>query len=450
MPDFPRYNSRGQLTAQQPSVLSAPDNAGKELEVISQAAGQLGDAAMKWANAVDTIQKTRATANFKAGMADIEARAAADPDYNNSEQYIQEIERLRNENTGGFATRATETEMNLNLGLEAQVGRIKIENIYKKKMIDVGQASTLELIDAEVSDPSPSSLENIKALLNEQVQAGVYSRKDAFKLLQKAESDIKQNNFILDMEQDTELAEEKLKKNEYEFNVDVLSKARTMLDNKKAKNEEDRKQAMLDATNEAAQQLIDKTLTPEKLDNLVSNGLMTPNMALSFKLATAGPKVWKSFLSLEEQGAKSKIMTDNLEKVAENDIESRTQIVEAALRDYHTGKSGVKLDDNDLTFILRAANTKAENPSNPIWESLKGVMKFLRATKKDDVRYGAMEKFRDRWDMEQDPSPVMMEALQETYYGADERARKYVVGEMYPQGKFLGFDPTDGSLIFEN
>lgn len=201
MAEFPRYQSKGALTTQTPSVQAAEDTSGQVLQKVGEVGATLQDAALKWGNAVDTIQKTTATANFKSGLLDITQRAQNDPEYNNSDQYFKEIDKLKTDNLKGFSSKAAEAEMAINFGYEAKVGQIQIQNLYKKKMIDVGQASTLKLIDSEVNNPNDSSLTNIQKLLNTQVASGLIGHEDAYKLLRKANEDLGVNRVNKDLYQ---------------------------------------------------------------------------------------------------------------------------------------------------------------------------------------------------------------------------------------------------------
>lgn len=181
MPDFPRYNSKAQITTQQPSVQAAAGTEGQILEKTAQVASNASETALKWSNTVDTIQKTTSSANFKSGMLDITQRAQADPNYNNSDQYYKEIEKLKMDNLKGFSSKTAQTQAAIEFGYEAKVGQIQIENLYKKKMIDVGQVSAMKLIDAEIGNPSDSSFANIQKILNAQVQGGIFSHEEAYK-----------------------------------------------------------------------------------------------------------------------------------------------------------------------------------------------------------------------------------------------------------------------------
>src|SRR3990167_6798887 len=182
MPDFPRYNSKAQITTQQPSVQAAAGTEGQILEKTAQVASNASETALKWSNTVDTIQKTTSSANFKSGMLDITQRAQADPNYNNSDQYYKEIEKLKMDNLKGFSSKTAQTQAAIEFGYEAKVGQIQIENLYKKKMIDVGQASTLRLLDLEAQNPSPNMEKNMHAIIGQQVQAGTIGNEAAYKL----------------------------------------------------------------------------------------------------------------------------------------------------------------------------------------------------------------------------------------------------------------------------
>ena len=230
MPTFPRYNSTKQPTTQQPSVLAPTDNTGAVIAETGQKIGsQVQDITMKWSNTVDTIQKTTAQANFKTGMLDIQNRAANDPDYNNSDSYFKEIEKLRKDSLKGFSSKLAETEAAIEFGYEAKVGQIQIDNLYKKKMIDVGQMNSMRLIDAGVNNPTDSSLPSIKAELDKQVAAGIFDHKDAYKIFETSEQKLKFNTFLLDFRNDPVATEKKFGKDAYGMDIETAEKARSKL-----------------------------------------------------------------------------------------------------------------------------------------------------------------------------------------------------------------------------
>jgi hypothetical protein len=201
MPEFPRYESKGSLTTRQPSAMAVEDTSGQMIEKVGEVGQTIQKETLKWSNAVDTIQKTTSEANFKMGLLDIQQRAQNDPDYNNSAKYYQEIEKLKTDSLKGFSSKMAENEMAINLNYQGKVGQIQVENVYKKKLIDVGQTSSMRLIDAEVANPTDGSLDRVRAELGRQIQAGVFDRKDAYILERKANDDLGVNRINRDLYQ---------------------------------------------------------------------------------------------------------------------------------------------------------------------------------------------------------------------------------------------------------
>ncbi len=195
MPDFPRYNSKAQVNTQidtRPQEVMR-EGAGDKLDIINKAAGQVLGITMQWANAMDTIQATTAKANVKTSLIDINNRAALDPDYNNLGKYLQEVENLKGQNLKGFQSKANEQQTSLEVGLDLQIAKLNLENIYKKKAIVVGQVKALELVDLEQSNyiNSPDeqskldSAGKIKGIIDKQVTAGIFGLKEGKELYDK-------------------------------------------------------------------------------------------------------------------------------------------------------------------------------------------------------------------------------------------------------------------------
>ncbi len=235
MPNFPRAQSRGQITTQRPSVEASSDTNTQMIEQVGKIGQQIQEATVKWSNAVDTMQKTKSQVNFKSGMLDLEARAAADPDYNNSDQYFKEIAKLKSESLKGFSSKAAEAEMALNLGLESQVSKIKIDNIYKKKMMDVYASDIEGLIETEIQNPSPGSLGLINAKLDEGVSSLLISKEAATKARIKANKDLGANRINNDLYQaDTvekaRAIKESIRNGDYELGgVDIDPKTKSTM-----------------------------------------------------------------------------------------------------------------------------------------------------------------------------------------------------------------------------
>ena len=266
MPAYPRYQSKAAFTTQAPSAEAPLDNSGEIAQKVGETiGGTVQDISLKWSNAVDTIQKTVSQANFETGLADIQNRAQNDPNYNNSDQYYKEIEKLKNDSLHGFSSTTAQTQMGIELGYKAKVGQIQVQNLYKKKMIDIGQASTLQLIDKEINNPTDSSLPNIQKLLNIQVSAGLLDHKDAYVLLQKANKELGVNRVNQDLYKATTPEE-----------VDAIAKGITSgaYERGGVSIEPDKKKALLDIA-ESAKKNTEKKIEAQQTEAITQNRMET-------------------------------------------------------------------------------------------------------------------------------------------------------------------------------
>ena len=191
MPEFPRYNSKAQINTQPNAVVRS--GAGDQLDMVNQAAVQVSDITMKWASAMDTIQSTTAKANVKTSLVDIEQRAVNDPEYNNIDKYVQEINKLKESNVKGFQNKANEQQTGMEIDLDLQLAKIKIENVYKKKAIDVGRANTLKLLDLEQSnyinadneEGKIAAASNMKNIMLQQQKSLIFGYEEGDKIVNK-------------------------------------------------------------------------------------------------------------------------------------------------------------------------------------------------------------------------------------------------------------------------
>lgn len=277
MPSFPRHQSEGQITTQQPSFLAAEDTSGQITEKIGEVGKEVQNAALKWSNAVDTIQKTTASANFKSGVLDITSRAQNDPDYNNQDQYFKEIEKLRSDSLKGFSSKTAETEAAIDFGYESKVAQIQIQNLYKKKMVDVGQASTLKLLDMAANRPSENMEQSIADILGPQVQAGVFDHKTAYELQEKYVQKGKYNAFLSDLNSNPSQTEKNLAKNSYDFDVKQLEAARGIYEKEvnkiRAVNENELLKAYVN-NEESDPMLVRQMMNEGKIDASFAEGLI--------------------------------------------------------------------------------------------------------------------------------------------------------------------------------
>lgn len=350
MPDFPRYQSKGQLTTQQPSVEAPTDTTGQMLETGAKVAGQVSDVALKWSNAVDTIQKTTAQANFKTGMLDITQRAQNDPNYKNSDQYFREIDKLKTDNLKGFQSKTAETEMAIEFGYDSQVGKIQIDNLYKKKLGDVGQASILKNLE-HMSTNANDLEKRIDKFLAPQIRDQIISHEQAYKLKEKYVTQGKFNSFLQDFRSNPVEAEKKFNKDAYGLDIETAEKARSKLKELKVLQKEQEGNLFGDMT----LKLTTSELSEDEIDEAIALNKNNPNEGIT----EAHGKRLKDGLYKDVTkriGTKEfKKYKQALDFVFSSSAQDRIKGYEAVLEAHNEG-----LDKEETKFLKQILDTKKD------------------------------------------------------------------------------------------
>lgn len=456
MPDFPRYESRESINT------GAPSNALREKVGVGPDVGPvivegLSKIAQGFATTLDRSQRNTAELNFKKGMLDIMNRAENDPDYNNSKEYFKEIEKLKGESIKGLSFGPTKHELSTDFDLQAKVAGIKIDNLYKKKIIDLGRATALESLDLEIENPVEGWEDRIKRNINNQVESQLISRDDAYKLEKKYIETGRYNVFLNDADSgDPAEARKKLKENSYGLNRKQIKEATSYIDASEARFDEEEKQMRLDTANQAGEFLARGELTSEMVDSMVFDGRMDAELGSSFSLALAGPDKWEQLAPqtsthYKDPSAKAVFFMNAIANLPESDSEGRVKIIKSALDNFNDKK----MDKDDMAFILRAANGLSTDPDNPVWGRLRmamasagmigvggemeasgevaGKAPMLAGTKETKEFFaGAIKRFKDTWDFESDPVEVMDQAKIETWKEKNPEGADWETGTIIP------------------
>lgn len=258
MAQFPRYESKGQLTSQAPSVGAAADTSPQMMEAAGKIGTQVQDLAVKWSNAVDVIQETTATANHKGTILQTQNDFVNNPnatleDYNSA---LKSIDKSQETNLSQFTSQAAKSKASITLGYESQVAKIQIQNAYKKKMGDIGIAKDKELEDIEINNPTDSSMYNIKKSKNRLLQAGLIDHTTYVTGIERANKELGVNRISKDLFQsqtpeDIDSISQKITDGSYERGgvtidpdkkknlLEVADRARANLEKKIAAQQED-------------------------------------------------------------------------------------------------------------------------------------------------------------------------------------------------------------------
>ena len=412
MPQFPRHESERQLTTQQPSVLAAGDSQGAILEKTAEVAGKATDLAVKWANAVDTIQTTTAKANLKGGLADILARAEADPDYNAHDKYAQEIDKLRMDSGRGFASKAAEANAGIEFDYDAKIAKIQLGATFKKKMVNVGQAATLKLLDMEVTDVRPDFEKRIIGILGKQVAAEVYGPKEAYELQQKYVKQGKYNAFLIDLNNDPAAAEENLKKNTYGLDVSELEKARNLHETESKKIQATTENALLEAY------LTGQEIPTDQIKQLLAEGKIDAKFAESMISKLNNPKPD----TLSQDATYIDFQNRVMEIQAKGDKAFTEEIV-GLMSDVMQAHSKGLLDKADVERILKDRNELVQRKLEKVAEDVMGEAQpktFLErlsfwsdeyADKKPEIKARMYRKLIDGLMQKKDGTQVMKKVI---------------------------------------
>lgn len=257
MPNLPTYDSQRNITSQPAAPVrnEAKERAEVGVPLIEAAA----EIQQKWQNAVDVVQETTARANYETELNEVINKANNDPEHNNSAAYKQEIEKIKERNLKGFQNKLVEQKVALDFDLGNRLANLKIDNIYNKKLIDVGRVSAFRLIDLEKSryinavdeQQKNSSAVAMKSIIDEQVKAGLFSAEEGYKLYEKS---IKEAQEVIKDNEDLRKKQEK----------------EILLAKEFAKNQRE---------DELVKMRIDGALTPEIIRSDLNNELIDPKFA---------------------------------------------------------------------------------------------------------------------------------------------------------------------------
>lgn len=314
-----------------------------------------------WLKALSTTQITVAQRNFKVGMAQLLANAQSDPDYNNSERYYKDIEKLKTESMKGIKLPGVRSRMEMELGYESQIGRIQIESVFKKKAIDAGRAASRDLLETYSSE---GDIEGIKGEIEKQRQSNLFSKEDLVKLEKSYTAKAKKNMFAMDLQNDPSVAEDRLSKNEYGFDVKELSSAKSIYDKEISKIQAVHQNELLTAY------LNGEDLSPLLVKELMNQKKISPKFAESLISKIENPKPDKisqdqTYIEFQEKEMK---LLENKDKSTLADIaEFMVEVMQA--------HSKGLLDKGDTQKILKTwspeLQERLENESEGVMQKVR-------------------------------------------------------------------------------
>ncbi len=173
------------------------------------------------------------------------------------------------------------------------------------------------------------------------------------------------------MQTDPNLAEALLHSNEFDAYLnpkekeELLTKTRTvqkqMLELSKVKQAEVERDNLMATTKE----FLSGELTFSKLEEAVTGGQITPEVAGAFEVALFNPKEWDELKDDPKyQAEKGSVLVNMMQ-----DMQKKNDISKVVLRSV-TAYNKKQIETKDLAWILNAANEKINDQDNPKWEWL--------------------------------------------------------------------------------
>lgn len=166
MPVLPTYSSKQNIQARPIGVPITDSDANivQDQKVLKT----MTEVAQKWSDAQDVMQSTEAKVKWEIKSAEIKARADADKDINNSNKYIQELQKAKTDSISGISNQLNAQKAALELDYNTQLATIEIESGFKKKQL-LNNAFNLEVSTEASSTARSNATGNLRIDIDNQV-----------------------------------------------------------------------------------------------------------------------------------------------------------------------------------------------------------------------------------------------------------------------------------------
>lgn len=190
---IPGYDSKQNINANiaEPTRNEADIPFKQQQQVMST----LQDVTQKWSDANDVMQYTEAKAKYEVAASDIQARAAADPNFKDSAKYFAELDKAKSLNLSGINNKQVVEKAALEFDYGNQIAKIKIGSQAKEKQLEYNKVmvkSNLDtLLQKKLSAATPAEAmqydHQINNVLDLNVRSGVLTYAEADKQLKDSQ-----------------------------------------------------------------------------------------------------------------------------------------------------------------------------------------------------------------------------------------------------------------------
>lgn len=196
MPQFPRYNSRQELSTRLPGVIKTGSSL--PYEIIGQALEKTQDITQKWGAAVENMQETHVKARATEALLQAEANAEADTNINGEEGQFKQLKEGKREWLKGVPESGFKERLSFELDHQINLASIKIKGIYAKKKLFADHMNTGNLLDSYARIGTPEAYQEAFKLIEGKVASGFYSPEQGQALFNKTQKAGLQNDIFSD------------------------------------------------------------------------------------------------------------------------------------------------------------------------------------------------------------------------------------------------------------
>lgn len=357
MPDFPVFDSRAQL---QPQAASPLMNVG-ESPVLEAAKGfekVASDQAERWISANDVMESNEAKAKHKLALADIESRAAADPDFKNSGKYQIELQAAKDNALSGIGNALVAKNTGLELDLDGKITGMKIDNQFRQKQLQYNQSMVRVNLDAlwqkrvtaMTTAEGMQYEDQINALVSDNVKSGVLSMDEAKKIAYHSQLETA-TNLVYD---NPDLGRKKIEEGTFNLlpkdKYKLLEDATNIQKRKEAEFVDAQKRVMFDTEASIATDIAGgKQVSLQEL----ADGVRTGTISADFATVTMKALTSKDAVNAETDNEEFSKLTQEVFKAGTKD-----QVQKAIVGILKGGGDG-KISKDDLGILINSAQRQA-------------------------------------------------------------------------------------------
>jgi len=372
MPQLPQYNSNRNIEAR--PIAPMRDEAAFPFQLTQQIAGAMGEINQKLMQARDVMEYTEARAKYEVATADIQARAAQDPDFKNSGVYLKELQEAKKNSLMGVKNRDMANRAALEFDYGGQIAAIKINAGFHQKQMEYNKNSLSTgvntLMQKSMAASTAAERANTQMAIDELIQLNVANGTITDFEAQELVYEAKKNVAMFDAQYNPERFLEN--KEDYglntEKNAEVTALAEKIQKSRdkemEALKEEEQKQNVINFTEAFLKgELPDISISD--IYKRIETGQLPAEFGHAFVNAITQPKLTKQEIE-EDQ------LLSVLDKVLEADgNRGFMQVVTSAMR--KTGKTSQK----ELNALIKFAtdNLQEEKQKNIIQHALWAIKK---------------------------------------------------------------------------